>query len=400
MAVAVVVAGTCRGAEAVSSPKTRVSYSEAYGKTERATNVAAAGIGTLTPVVAGENARSIYEDYKFLYEVSTRLADIPRYYNTAALIDADVDKLDRISNRLKDDKNTLKFIQGLIVQLEAIPESAAGIGTPGLALMPISTGGPTLGIVQQSPVAEAARLGVAAAAANASATAAAFGKGLAPPAPPEASVGMGVDDNDDPQGISVPPAAVTSSAPAALLPAAAPPIEPCRQKTTIEKATFEKVLEHIRNYIKTLNLEPIGTKVKLGAHVDNALNKILPKPPVDIDIVNPQRRDGTNTYDQFSKTCVGSHALTIKFDNKENRKSSVDVLSGGGDDRRYKQVTRYTFVFLIAVPGKELKSYTPKNYEATTTENPAGGGKKNGTLKRNRGDSNHVGRLHTRSKRP
>ncbi|MCX6863989.1 MAG: HEAT repeat domain-containing protein, partial [Verrucomicrobia bacterium] len=50
MSVAMVVAGTCCGAEAVPSPKTRVSYSEAYGKTDRATNVAAADLARFAPV--------------------------------------------------------------------------------------------------------------------------------------------------------------------------------------------------------------------------------------------------------------------------------------------------------------------------------------------------------------
>ena len=50
MVIAMAVAGICRGAEAVSSPKTRVSYSEAYGKTDRATNVAAADLARFAPV--------------------------------------------------------------------------------------------------------------------------------------------------------------------------------------------------------------------------------------------------------------------------------------------------------------------------------------------------------------
>jgi hypothetical protein len=40
----------CSGAESTSHPKTRVSYSEAYGKTDRATNVAAADLTRFAPV--------------------------------------------------------------------------------------------------------------------------------------------------------------------------------------------------------------------------------------------------------------------------------------------------------------------------------------------------------------
>ena len=47
---ALAVTWACSGAESTSPPKTRVSYSEAYGKTDRATNVAAADLARFAPV--------------------------------------------------------------------------------------------------------------------------------------------------------------------------------------------------------------------------------------------------------------------------------------------------------------------------------------------------------------
>ena len=47
---ALAVTWACSGAESTSPPKTRVSYSEAYGKTDRATNVAAADLVRFAPV--------------------------------------------------------------------------------------------------------------------------------------------------------------------------------------------------------------------------------------------------------------------------------------------------------------------------------------------------------------
>ena len=172
----------------------------------------------------------------------------------------------------------------------------------------------------------------------------------------------------------------------------------CEQKTTIKEASVRSVVDHIEKYIREKT--PVGNNAPVDQSLlEKALKNILPKPPISIDIVNPQQRENTNIYDKFGETCVGSHAITVEFNNKKNWKNTSIVLSGGGN--RYNQPNLFrTFVFLIALPNTELKPYTPKNYETSATKKVLGG-TKNGTLKRNRaGGSNHVRRLHTRTKRP
>jgi hypothetical protein len=170
----------------------------------------------------------------------------------------------------------------------------------------------------------------------------------------------------------------------------------CEQKTTIKEASVRSVVDHIEKYIREKT--PVGNNAPVDQSLlEKALKNILPKPPISIDIVNPQQRENTNIYDKFGETCVGSHAITVEFNNKKNWKNTSIVLSGGGN--RYNQPNLFrTFVFLIALPNTELKPYTPKNYETSATKKMLGG-TKNGTLKRNRGGSNHVRRLHTRTKR-
>ena len=56
VSAAMVAAATCLGAESASAPKTRVSYSEAYGKTDKATQVEAGELERFPPVPADRAA--------------------------------------------------------------------------------------------------------------------------------------------------------------------------------------------------------------------------------------------------------------------------------------------------------------------------------------------------------
>jgi hypothetical protein len=110
-----------------------------------------------------------------------------------------------------------------------------------------------------------------------------------------------------------------------------------------------------------------------------------------VDIVDPMNRSGTLDFDAFGDTCVGSHTITVRFNDKKKYTSNeFREMAGGGMGT--------AFVFLIAVPGKELKKPSPetsrklfKEAKNTKVSNPrgrqtskkgSGGGKR--TLKRNR----------------
>jgi hypothetical protein len=70
-----------------------------------------------------------------------------------------------------------------------------------------------------------------------------------------------------------------------------------------------------------------------------------------VDIVDPIQRSGSKDYDVFGSTCVGTHALTVRFNDKKRfTTGALTEVTGGGRGT--------AFVFLIAIPGKDLKPYT------------------------------------------
>jgi len=98
-------------------------------------------------------------------------------------------------------------------------------------------------------------------------------------------------------------------------------------------------------------LEKIEVNNKVRQPLKNLLKSL--KETDYVDIVNPQQRSGSKDYDVFGPTCVGSHALSVRFnDKKKFTTGALTEVTGGGKGT--------AFVFLIAVPGKELKPYKPK----------------------------------------
>ena len=104
-----------------------------------------------------------------------------------------------------------------------------------------------------------------------------------------------------------------------------------------------------------------------------------------VDIVNPIQRSGRLDYDAFGDTCLGTHTITIRFNDKKKYTSNgFSELTGGGMGT--------AFVFLLAVPGKELKQAPTDSSRAEFIEEKKtrtrtakkGSGRKQSTLKRNR----------------
>jgi len=127
----------------------------------------------------------------------------------------------------------------------------------------------------------------------------------------------------------------------------------CPHKTTIPEPTIQKIVDHIHTFVNShgtfhfteTNFDSINRQVRSiigGAE--------------SMDIVNPTQRGGSNDYDVFGSTCVGSHAITVRFNDKKKYTSSdFETMEGGGRGT--------AFVFLIAVPGKELKPYAKSTRE-------------------------------------
>jgi hypothetical protein len=408
---------------------------------ERRGPAPAVPVGSIPPLdpdlIAGiERARMVLEEYKKeeadnaeLLRISTNL-DTLGHYDNQELRNQDTGILNEILARRPDSR---PWINPLLQRLNLPPPviglgaagSAAGVGqvpevgdaqvnlgqpgnaapavaniqsssaaaapTPGLA--PVDTAHLTSSTVDPDALARAAALGLAAAAANASATAAAHTKGVAQPALSEAPAGTGVGaqssgaDGENPQTMSAAQAAAPAASPAAANTTYIAPNtkDGCEYKTTIENPTLQKVKEHVQKYIDDTFQFEDSTMFKVPEDQLKGIIEVIKK-KTSIDIVNPIRVGKAKTFNTFGPTCVGSHVLFITFNkNKQFEEATIPALQGGAKP--------YNFAFLITVPGHPLKQYTPGSIKA------ASGGKKNGTLKRNRGGSNHVRRLYTRTKR-
>jgi hypothetical protein len=143
-------------------------------------------------------------------------------------------------------------------------------------------------------------------------------------------------------------------------PAAPPPPtagknnDECDQKIRFQPPNVvESIVDHIQKFVQIRGgtLEKIEVNNKVRQPLKNLLKSL--KETDYVDIVNPQQRSGSKDYDVFGPTCVGSHALSVRFnDKKKFTTGALTEVTGGGKGT--------AFVFLIAVPGKDLKPYKPK----------------------------------------
>jgi hypothetical protein len=143
-------------------------------------------------------------------------------------------------------------------------------------------------------------------------------------------------------------------------PAAPPPPtagknnDECDQKIRFQPPNVvESMVDHIQKFVQIRGgtLEKIEVNNKVRQPLQTLLKSLNETDYVDI--VNPQQRSGSKDYDVFGPTCVGSHALSVRFnDKKKFTTGALAEVTGGGKGT--------AFVFLIAVPGKDLKPYKPK----------------------------------------
>jgi len=128
----------------------------------------------------------------------------------------------------------------------------------------------------------------------------------------------------------------------------------CDQKIRFQPPNVvESIVDHIQKFVQIRGgtLEKIEVNNKVRQPLQTLLKSLNETDYVDI--VNPQQRSGSKDYDVFGPTCVGSHALSVRFnDKKKFTTGALTEVTGGGKGT--------AFVFLIAVPGKDLKPYKPK----------------------------------------
>ena len=262
--------------------------------------------------------------------------------------------------------------------------------------MSVAIADSTLGAEQANAINDAARLGLEAARANASRTVAAHVKGSTPLAAQQRQSGNAANVDTQPSGAGVgDPTAPLSAAVASPASAAAGNTKEaavdynanCSNKIKIDNPNLEKLQKHVQAYIDDIFKDKENFKVTED-QLSDIMNHI-PENTKYIEIMNGERRTGgdeSKTFDRFRPNCNGNYILSVIFTPKRTFKEMY--ISGGGTKNPY------TIKFLIFVPGIESK----KQVRPGTTRNVRGG-KKNGTLKRNKGSSNHVSRLYTRTKR-
>jgi hypothetical protein len=185
-------------------------------------------------------------------------------------------------------------------------------------------------------------LGAAApAAAPLDAAAAVVAPAAAPAAPP-------LDAAD----AAAPPLDAADAAAPVVVPAAdapPPPVPTINEncdKTRIQSPNVQKIVDHMNEFIKThggFQKFKQADLVKIHKKIEGVIGGAE-----YVDIVNPMLRRGSNDYDAFGDDCGGTHIITIRFnDKKEYTSNEFREMAGGGMGT--------AFVFLIAVPGKELK---------------------------------------------